>query len=422
MEVLHLAWSPQVQSSIVVCLFICSVLFCLLTDDDLVFFFFAFWICVFHWLEELNGVDGGSIASIARWLAGWHDKFHCVPTARKYLEQTLLESILFSFFGWRILVFQRRWSTDLRGAQLLRRSEDISTQEGTRKKARKSTLDVRNSLKVSGNYWNPFLFLPSDRLAAWVLERVPAAPFPLPRPRLGDPLQISSVPRRTFISHSTIFSDHLIGADWICYRITCTKRIRSISKRWSHFRSCSTRNSVEKPERFHFRFVPHPHKASKEKEKKSLFEGSRGESKLQDYAAAIAKLQDHGATRLAKLVADQIMHPSSGVAGSSSRWKRLASRSSCFGIRLGCRLPCSGAWLCGEDGDCDQWAIPIAHHSRSRGRHLGGEVEEQSSHRGSKHSLAWHPSARDSFLRWLCVRFSVSHQPRRDFHLQVRCR
>jgi hypothetical protein len=56
------------------------------------------WICVFHWLEELTGVDGGSIASIARWLAGWHDKFHCVPTARKYLEQTLLESVFFFFW------------------------------------------------------------------------------------------------------------------------------------------------------------------------------------------------------------------------------------------------------------------------------------------------------------------------------------
>jgi hypothetical protein len=90
--------------------------------------------------------------------------------------------------------------------------------------------------------------------------------------------------------------------------------------------------------------LPRTHtKQAKKKKKKSLFEGSRGEFKLQDYAAAIAKLQDHGATRLAKLVADQIVRPSSGVAGSSSSWKRLASRSSCFGIRLGCRLPCSGA-------------------------------------------------------------------------------
>ncbi len=99
-------------------------------------------------------------------------------------------SLFFFFFGSRILVFQRPWSRNLRGAQLLRRSEDITTQKGTRKKARKSTLDVRNSLKVSSNYWNPFLFLPSDRLAAWILERVPPAPFPLPRPRPGDKADI----------------------------------------------------------------------------------------------------------------------------------------------------------------------------------------------------------------------------------------
>jgi hypothetical protein len=75
-EVLHLhdlrSRKAAAAASLFVCLFF---LFCLLIDADLVFFCFAFWICVFHSLGDLNGVHGGSISSIARWLAGWHDKF-----------------------------------------------------------------------------------------------------------------------------------------------------------------------------------------------------------------------------------------------------------------------------------------------------------------------------------------------------------
>jgi len=92
---------------------------------------------------------------------------------------------VFFFGGSRILVFQRPWSRDFRGAQLLRRSEDISAQKGTREEGKKEHTGCKKQFEGFRHLLKS-LFGPYLRQTCRVNFGASSS-FPIPPPPSPDP-------------------------------------------------------------------------------------------------------------------------------------------------------------------------------------------------------------------------------------------